>query len=255
MPADSEAYIRELAEILANPQYGADKEARQKSLDTATQAAQILNWASVAIGAANILLWSLRPVTSPGLLALPWAGFVLLLRCPVIQTFRRTRKGVINAYPSIEIPFLVPLIGILISETHFGHLVSAIPVFRAAVVPGVLVSFVFMWFLPATRKGVGRCLIFSCFGICYAAATITFTNSFFDDSSPTVYRSEVVNRYTQRGNKGGVTYYLVLSPWMGQPESSGQGVSQQFFESHQVGDVATVLLHNGRLGFPWYVIR
>jgi hypothetical protein len=253
MKDDGSTYDLELAEILANPEFGIDEESRRQNLRAAKWSVTILTWLTIAVFFLAVIFstayWRLSMLA---LLALPWIGLLLFLRFPVLRMFHGSRSRRC-AYPSLDLTFAVSAFGVVSVGSVFGHLVSLWPVVYAAILPGLLVAGIFVGLVPYIRRSMLLWLFFLVFGLFYSGGAIVFANAYYDHSPVTLHWSKVVGKYVSHGKH--TSYHLDLSPWLDGDETESVTVPANFYQAKNVGDPVGVLTRPGYLKIEWYTLR
>jgi hypothetical protein len=257
MKDDGSTYDLELAEILSNPEFGVDEESRRQNLRAAKLSATILTWLTIpgllfAMVFSALSLSQYRPAGMLVMLSLPWIGLLLLLKFPVLRMFH-TSKTQRYAYPSLDVPFIIPAIGVFALSSTFGHPVSFEAVVYAAILPGLLIAGVFISLVPYIRRSPWLWLFFLVFGLFYGGGALVFGNAYFDRSPATPHWSKVVGKYVSHGKH--TSYHLDLSPWLDGDETESVTVPANFYQAKNVGDPVEVLTRPGYFKIEWYTLR
>jgi hypothetical protein len=257
MKTEGSVYNQELAEILANPEFGIDEEARRRNLRAAKISATILTWSSVAIFFFAVIFSArsssqYRLAGMQALLSLPWIGFLLFLRFPILRMFH-TSKTQRYAYPSLDLPFIMSAGGVALASTSFGHLVSPGAAVAAAIFPGVLIGVIFIALIPLVRRKPGLWFFFMIFGIFYGGGAMVFGNAYYDHSPATPHWSRVVGKHEYHGKS--TSYSLDLSPWLDSDDAESVTVSSGFYQAKIVGDPVEVLTRPGYFKIEWYTLQ
>jgi hypothetical protein len=254
MKDDGSTYDRELAEILANPEFGIDEDARRRHLRAAKLSAMILTWLSIpAFFFAAYFSDSYRLVSMLVMLSMPWIGLLLFLKFPVLRMFH-TSKSQRYAYPSLDLPFIMSAGGVVFASSSFGHLISPAAAVAAAIFPGVLIGVTFISLIPLVRQNPGLWFFFMIFGIFYGGGTLVFGNAYFDQSKATPHWSKVVGKHVSHGSRS-IIYDLDLSPWLDREETESVSVSSSFYQAKTVGDPIEVLTRPGLFKIEWYTLQ
>jgi hypothetical protein len=89
----------------------------------------------------------------------------------------------------------------------------------------------------------------------YSYAGTYAANCAYDYSEPTVYKTEVLDKQTSRGRKGGTTYYLEVAPWGHHHDKEKIKVSKVDYDIYQIGDTVEIDLKEGLFDIPWYYVH
>jgi hypothetical protein len=86
----------------------------------------------------------------------------------------------------------------------------------------------------------------------YGFGAVAEANVLLDRSRPSLFRSSVIDKHASYGK---ATRYLVrLAPWGPRDEPDDVSVSHPLYDRLQPGDPVCVLLRQGALGMPWFII-
>jgi len=254
MKDDGSTYDRELAEILSNPEFGIDEDSRRRHLRAAKLSATILTWLTIpAFFFAAFFSDSYPLVSMLVMLSLPWVGVLLFLKYPVLRMFH-TSKSQRYAYPSLDLPFIMPAGGVALASPSFGHLISPAAAVAAAIFPGVLIGVIFIGLIPLVRRNPGLWFFFMVFGFFYGGGALVFGNAFFDRSKATPHWSRVVGKHVSHGSRS-ITYDLDLSPWLDREETETVSVSSSLYQAKTVGDPVEILTRPGLFKIEWCTLQ
>ena len=89
----------------------------------------------------------------------------------------------------------------------------------------------------------------------YSYAATYGANFVYDNSEPTVYKAEVVDKRMHKGSKGRRTYYVKVSPWGHHYDKEEIRVSSEHYEEIAVGQTVNIDLREGLFNIPWYYIE
>jgi len=86
----------------------------------------------------------------------------------------------------------------------------------------------------------------------YSLGLVGEANAWLDHSQLSVFRSQVMDRYITSGKI--TRYHLRLAPWGSRAEPSDVTVPHRLYDRLLPGNLACVLLHQGALGMPWFIV-
>jgi len=250
---DGNTYDRELAEILANPDLGANSEERQAMLQRARRLSNGLNIAALVLMFLPALLpvfW--RPFCVWAILLLPWIALVALHHYPVIRIFAGSRRRR-SAYPQLLVLFFVSPLGLVFANSQLGHLISLKPALTAAILPGVVVALAFVGLVPSIRLNRWLWLFLLVFGVVYSGGALVYADMAQDRSPAEHHWAMVVGKHVSTGKS--TTYYFELEPWLGHVVRAQVAVPRWLYNSEDLGSSVDVVSHSGAIGMPWYTVQ
>jgi hypothetical protein len=89
----------------------------------------------------------------------------------------------------------------------------------------------------------------------YSYAGTYAANCAYDYSTPTAYKTEVLNKRISTGSKGRKTYYLKVAPWGHHLDKEEISVPKAQYDDLQIGDAITIDLKQGLFNIPWYYVN
>lgn len=134
--------------------------------------------------------------------------------------------------------------------------------FYSLIIPGTISCIVVLTILFLTHKLISTTtrnkwwiyssLIFNV--SLYSYAGTYAANCSYDFSTPTVYKSEVLNKTISRGRRS-TTYRVEVAPWGHHYDKERISVSSKQFSELEVGDTINIDLKEGLFGIAWYFIE
>lgn len=135
--------------------------------------------------------------------------------------------------------------------------------FYSMIIPGTIAFAIMLIILFATHKLIDHTtksktwiylsLIFNVF--LYSYAGTYGANCVYDNSEPTVYKAEVVDKRVHKGRKGRRTYYVKVTPWGHHYDKEEISVSSVLYDEVQIGQTVKIDLKQGLFNIPWYYIE
>jgi len=89
----------------------------------------------------------------------------------------------------------------------------------------------------------------------YSYAGTYGANCIYDNSTPTVYKADVVDKRISTSRKGRKTYYIKVTPWGHHFDKEEISVSNIQYNEIQIGQKVNIDLKKGLFGIPWYYIE
>lgn len=134
--------------------------------------------------------------------------------------------------------------------------------FYSLVIPGSIAFVIMLIILFATHTHIQKTrksktwiylsLLFNIF--LYSYAGTYGINCVYDQSEPTVYHAEVVDKRISEGRRH-TSYYVKVTPWGHHYDKEEISVSQSHYEEIQIGQTVEIDLKKGLLNIPWYYIE
>jgi len=88
----------------------------------------------------------------------------------------------------------------------------------------------------------------------YSYAATYGVNCVFDNSSPKVYETKVIDKTFYKGRRHS-SYYLWVEPWGHHHDRDKISVPKNQYDNTEIGEVVSVDYKEGLLGIPWYFIE
>jgi hypothetical protein len=213
-------------------------------------AARWVNWLAIATGVAALA----SPRPNGVALALPYATPLIAMAIVRWGCGRFTLEGERAGPPSLSLAVLIPgLLAGLRAISDWIHLVNMADVILPAMACGVVMGALALLADPRLRRRwSSRIAVVAACSWIYAGAVV-MANSRLDDSQPTSYRAEVLDRWVARGRGGGPT--LDLGPWGPRAGRDTTHVPMDVYERARVGGSVRVLLRPGWLGMAWFAVE
>ncbi|MGH7688366.1 MAG: tetratricopeptide repeat protein [Gemmatimonadaceae bacterium] len=197
-----------------------------------------------------------HPIHAPGMVALlvfPALGIFLFHRFPLIFT---TFKAKVDPRADLGLLILLPGLGVLLSvmsASDPSHLVDPTPltIWYAAVFLayfGALVGIA--WKSPARWGGI---FMLAILGIAYSVGLVNAVDTMPDDSSPTFFRTWIVQKNEVHHSRY-TDFDLRVASWGPIEYADDIVVPFTTYRRSAVGDPACVGLHGGFLHAAWYTL-
>jgi hypothetical protein len=106
---------------------------------------------------------------------------------------------------------------------------------------------------PINRKKVGSLIAVSLFCLAHSYGLVVYFNCAFDHSKPLVYRAVVQSREISHGKH--TSYYLTVSPWLGEPGTKKIDVGSMTYGQHPEGSQVLIGVRPGTLAIQWFLVR
>lgn len=134
--------------------------------------------------------------------------------------------------------------------------------FYSIIVPGTVAFAIMLIILFATHKVIDKTtksktwiylsLIFNVF--LYSYAGTYGANCAYDNSEPTIYNAEVIDKRISKGRRH-TTYYIKVTPWGHHYDKEEISVSSSHYDEIQIGQTVKIDLKKGLFNIPWYYIE
>jgi hypothetical protein len=134
--------------------------------------------------------------------------------------------------------------------------------FYSLIIPGTIAFAIVLAILFMTHSAIVKTtkskvwiyssLLFNVF--LYSYAGTYGANCIYDNSEPTVYHAEVLNKRIHEGRRH-TTYYLEVTPWGHHYDKEEISVSEEQYEALAIGKTVTIDLKEGLFGIAWYYIE
>lgn len=236
--------------IIKNEAFGSTEETRRLRLEQARKAARYTEWFGWAVA-----LWMFlfpRPYLlsiSAGIIY-PWIaiGICFLHRGLICGDGKKN-----SAHPSVITTFtVVPLMVALRAVLDINMLSYAngwVLMAIIAVVMFILYQIPTGGFSFGTTSKYVNVFLIPIITFVYGFGIVTLTNVLADQSKPTIYPTEVVNKRVSNGKT--TTYHLELKKWGDLEEDEEVNVTRSEYETILVGDHVDVYQYSGLFNMPW----
>jgi hypothetical protein len=107
--------------------------------------------------------------------------------------------------------------------------------------------------IATARKKIVTYIVVFVMAAIYSFSLLTFSNCYYDRSSPTIFHVAVTGKRTSSGRS--TSYYVSLSPWGQYANGNEVSVSRAFYQYVNAQDSLSVYLKYGKWGIPWYRLR
>lgn len=251
---DIEEFVNEENEILENEEFGRTQEERDYRFTKAKKTTKTINTISWIVALSTWFYPHFYEIQIVLCGLLPIVGLIIY----------RTSNGLIrldekpnSAYPNILSTLYIPscalMIRALMDFTIFDYsniwkpALAIFVLFSLIVLKGAKVEYNF-------KKGVTYLAIFGMlmFGGMYAYGLLITTNVVFDESQPSAYKAEILDKRISSGKT--TTYYFELSKWGPKTEIDDVSVSKEIYNSREIGDSAVVYFNHGLYKIPYYFV-
>ncbi|MDB5277957.1 MAG: hypothetical protein JWR61_2912 [Ferruginibacter sp.] len=237
-------------QMLEDPALGNSPEEREKSYQRAKIFAYGYNTMAIITGVTALISSVFSNIF---LLLIPWIGVVVLF----------SNKGLIKLYGashrSIN-PYVMPGIVLssvcmLLKSAKLYTLLNLAPLWLPAMIAAtVLIVPLYLRGRNAAAGSLqGQAIFILVAGLIYGFASIRLINCAFDEKAAKVYQAEVLRHWYTTGRGRG--YFVKLSPWGPQTESSKVEISREFYHNTFIGDSVLIRLKPGLLQMPWYLVE
>ncbi|MBB1285125.1 hypothetical protein HRH25_12140 [Flavisolibacter sp. BT320] len=250
---DEQKAERERQEILSNNELGLTVEQREEKLQGFRKRARLLNGAGAMV--TGWIIFFPQPYE-----AAFWAALSLPPVCILASRFSggfiriQEEKG--SAYPSVFWSLFFPSLGIAIRALSDFSIFAYEDAFKGALVITAIYLFLLFVrskeFLFQSAKEYGIALFFGVLGFSYGYGVVVTLNCLYDKSPATVYASRVTDKRVSSGKS--TTYYLTLTPWGPEKDTSDVAVDKELYHRVQNGEDVRILLRRGRLEIPWFIV-
>ena len=250
---DEKEIEAEEQQILIDEDLGVSKDERLMKLEKARKACRIVN------GVATILaLWTIikpEPYDLVVSLAMLYPLAVLIVLY-LFKGFIRLDEKQKTAYPNLSTALVLPALGLALRAFLDFDLLSYNAMWIPIIAVTAVLSFVFITsmkkFLQNEGSRMSKIFYIIGFMAVYSYGAVVLLNCIYDNSTTTVYTSEVLDKHTSGGKR--TSYYLTLRSWGPVHENEDSDVDSQFYNVVEKGDIVSVYLNKGRLGIPWYYV-
>lgn len=134
--------------------------------------------------------------------------------------------------------------------------------FYSIIIPGSIAFAIMLIILFATHKLIDNStknktwiylsLVLNVF--LYSYAGTYGANCVYDNSDPTVYNAEVVDKRISKGKRH-TTYYVKVTPWGHHYDKEEISVPSSQYDEIQIGQTVKIDLKKGLFNIPWYYIE
>lgn len=253
---DQEQFEEDQGVILGNDAYGDSVDERGAKLARTKTFTKVYTGFTFIISFATILFPNLFYEVQILLCAALPVATVLIARFSkgLIKLFEK--KG--SAFPNVTGAFLLPPIALMLRTLTDFTLLD----YSALWLPCGIVFTVFSVLVFTDKhsqydftKPIGY---FGVLGVLIIAAAYSYglvgtTNATFDNSSPTWYKAEVMDKRESSGRT--TTFYLILSPWGPQSDIEDVHVSPSVYGYYSIGDTADIYCNQGLFGAPYFIVQ
>jgi hypothetical protein len=246
----AEESIEEVDQILASADLGVNESERAAKLETARKWTRIVNVLGGVVALWGLLYPEPLDLVRWSLVAAPIAAIGLVHRFP---GFIKLDSKASDLLPSVAPATLFPTL-ILTMHAFFGWNILSWHSFWFPF--GALFALLFLVLRSSAidvRRGVAGALVAVILCAIYAYAAVVVVNGLLGSTERAAYTAPVLAKRESSGDV--ISRYLVLGPWGLRESDAEVEVSSSVFERYQVGDEATIIVREGRLGIPWFRVR
>jgi membrane protein YdbS with pleckstrin-like domain len=238
-----------LAAITANPAFGATPDERLQRLTRARKIAKALGFVTIAVVAWCFIKPEPYPILIASLAALPVVAVILVV---ISRGLYRIGIGAGSAYASLGTVCTLPACALAARMLFDLSLTAVVPLVAAATI--FAVGFVAAMAIADRSLRARHWMLFGCWlaAGAYGFGAIGEANALLDRSQPSVLRSEVLGKRINTGRA--TTYHLRLAPWGPRPDAAEVAAPHAVYDRLQPGQQACVILRNGALGMPWFIV-
>jgi hypothetical protein len=250
---DAKQIEEEEQQILTDEGLGGSTDERLLKLEKARKVCRILNG-----GAVILTLWTfIKPEPYDLVISLamlyPLAVLVVLY---LFKGFIRLDEKQNTAYPNLSTALVLPALALALRALLDFNLLSYKAIWVPIVIATAGLSFVFITvmkkFLQNDESRMSKIFYIICFKAVYSYGAVIVSNCYYDNSTITVFTSEVLDKHKSTGKH--TSYYLTLRAWGPINEDDDTDVDPQFYDVVEKGDIVSVYFQKGRLGIPWYYV-
>jgi hypothetical protein len=134
--------------------------------------------------------------------------------------------------------------------------------FYSLIIPGAIACVLMLIFLFATHRIVDRSTkskvwIYGSlvFNIClYSYAGTYGVNCVFDNSKPTVYNAQVLEKTISESRRM-TRYYVTVTPWGHHYDKEQISISKEHYEDIEIGQSVKIDVKQGLFHIPWYYVE
>jgi hypothetical protein len=151
----------------------------------------------------------------------------------IIVAIRCFRDNEIDNFSALIIPGFITFICmlILLFTTH-GKVVSQNKKINKFLIHLYLITFIFLYSYGATYS----------------------INCTYDYSTPIIFNTEIVDKYTSI-HKRRISYYIKVAPWGHHLDRESISISSSEYDNMNIGDTVEIDMKEGLLGIPWFYVR
>lgn len=237
-------------EIVSNEEFGITPEARLHRLEQAKKAARYTEWAGWGI--SGWLFLYPQPYTLSIIAGVLYPFFAIGV-CFFYRGLILGDGDKKSGYPSVLTTFIVVCVTLALRAILD---INTLDYSDGWILMGVLSAMVFVLYgIPTNAFSYGRKLsvvtlfLLPIFTFAYGFGTITLINAMADESKPSVFVTEVVNKRISKGKSH--TYYLELKKWGALSKDEEVSVTHEKYKQTEIGDSVRVHQYRGLLRMPW----
>jgi hypothetical protein len=244
----------EQEQVLNNTIYGLTSDERIQRLNSAKQAAGIINNVSVIVA-----LWFIV-FPKPYLLVF-WVAFLMpLIAIGAVLKY----GGMINlvtkknsSLPNVFVAFFVALVLFLRAVLDFEILDYGPLWIRSGALTGILILTFALLVMMLQRNMTHKTKVILSsvlFLAPWGYGTVVITNCVYDYTQPKVYTARVLDKRVDKYRKS-TSYYLKITSWGMRKEAEETTIDKQTYNETNVGDAVHIYAKHGRFNVPWYWIE
>jgi hypothetical protein len=247
---DAEDRERAHAELLASPALGATAPERERTIAATRRMTRALN--VVASASAAWALFYPRPYLPAVATCAAMVPLALLLA--LLRRGQISLEGGRNDPRAQLIPALfLPGFALVLRAMLDVQLLRYAPAIGIAAAGGVLACLLLLASDPRLRGRAWVLLLMAPFLALHPYGAAVLADRLLDRSEDRRYEAEVLERSVSTGKV--TTYNLRLGPWGPRDRPESVEVSRRVYDRVDRGAIVSVVVRDGALGMPWYVVR
>jgi hypothetical protein len=249
---DKEEFEEAKKEILQDAALGATEQDREQVFNNARKYTMVYNMIGLGFFVVPLFLHFSSVYLSLLLLVYPAVGLFIMAR----------GKGLIRLFAPKNSAYVAIFMGILLPS--FGaalQVFSGVKIlnFDSLWVPAGVVAiilFAVLYFLSVVQAKAtlqSQVIFILIIGCSYALGIVFQVNCNFDNSTPQVFQSVVIDEHITHGKS--TSYHLILGECGAFQGNENISVSSSFYDSVPVGTKLNVYLKKGALNAPWFYVK
>lgn len=246
---DAEDLQKSLAAIAADPRFGTTPEQRLQRLASTRKLSKVCGWGVVAALAWCLVRPQPYPLVMAVLAAMPLLALVLVVAS---RGLFRIAPGGSEANPNLGRLFFLPGLGLGVRVLIDFNLLAWMPVVVAGAGVGLLLLAAAALVDRSVRARPWPLLGYAILTVAYGVGAVAPGNALLDRSPVSVFRGQVIGKSVSHGKI--TRYFLRLGPWGPLPESADAIVPHALYDKLQPGNPACILLSQGALHVPWFIV-
>jgi len=249
---DKEEFEEAKKEILQDASLGATEQDREQVFNNARKYTMIYSMTGLGLFFLPVFFHYSSIYLSMLLLIYPSIGMLLMAWSKgLIRLFAPKN----SAYAAIFMGLLLPAAGTALQIFTADNILN----FDSLWAPAgglAIVLFVVLYFLSVVKTKAtlqSQVAFILLIGCSYALGIVFQVNCNFDNSTPQVFQSTVVDEHITHGKS--TSYHLILGECGAFRGNENISVSSSFYDSVPVGTKLNVYLKKGALNAPWFYVK